>query len=292
VLIVLRAAARAFLAALLGASAACGPPPAPTASAPPVLATAAAPTAGRSPAPATATTAELAIEDLPLVEPDPETLTAICDPDPDQVDPDAGETTMFCFDGLVLGLRAVRAATASTSRRAYLVRAPCPGTHCPTASLGTATVVVWTDTGTFLVRLDSAVDTVSFPELLVVDPWPVAGPLASPAAKREALAGAPAIVATRTPYPYCGRSSNDAPVEVLRCFRDSVLLGRPVEAIQQSFGIEGDEVIDLYRFDGAGAISRYERSGNRWFQQQGTMILGPRAGTWSFDPWDEGDVVN
>jgi len=109
--------------------------------------------------------------------------------------------------------------------------------------------------------------------------------------RREVLDTAPAVVATRPRYPYCGRATFDAPQDVLTCFRDSVLLGRPAEAILASFGVEGGEVIDVVRFDGGGAITRYEQADGRWVSQRGGLILNVAGGSWAFDPWDSGQVL-
>ena len=106
---------------------------------------------------------------------------------------------------------------------------------------------------------------------------------------RETFANAPAEVAARKPYPYCGRAVYDEPTDVITCFLDRVLLGLPVEAVQVSFGTEGGEVSDILRFDGKGAITRYRFVEGRWIGQRGGLVLGAPNGSWSFDPW--GDAV-
>jgi hypothetical protein len=282
---------------IVAVSAACGsPPPAPSASLDHTAAALTPTSSAAAPATASASAAAtsqptIAIADLPVVDPDPATLTAICDPDPNQLEPDAGDTSVFCSDGVRLGLRAVRAASPGNATRAYLMRPGCAAAPCPADALDTATVVLWTGTGAFSVHIDSRLDAVGVPQPVLVDPWPAPVGFASPAVKREGVAGAPAVVATRAPYPSCGRAANDAAAAVLSCFRSLVLLGRPAELVQSSVATEGGQIIDLFRFSGTGAITRYEQSEGRWVEQHGGMILGARDGTWSFDPWDEGVVL-
>jgi hypothetical protein len=288
-----RAARVLLLSGIVAVSAACGsPPPAPRSSVQgaPTAPTPTGSAAASATAPATSQLT-IAIADLPLVEPDPETLTAICDPEPNQIDPDAGETSVFCFDGVRLGLRATRTAILGPIRRAYLMRAACAPSPCPSDALDTATVALWTDGGVVTVRIDSRLDTVGVPQPLLVDPWPAVAGVTSPAVKRESLVGAPAVVASRTPYPSCGHAANDAAAAVLSCFRSLVLLGRPAEMVQSAVATEGGQIIDLFRFSGMGAITRDEQAEGRWIEQRGSMILGARDGTWSFEPWDEGVVL-
>lgn len=287
----LRAALTGVLAGMLSA-AACGPLPSPATSTLPGATATVAPAPPRSAVPSATSAALLEIADLPPVDPDAATLTAICDPDPNQLHPDIGETRLFCFDAIAIGIRVVRAVTDATSRRAYLLRPTCAEAPCPTSLLQTATVVVWTDAGTFAVQIDATLETVAVPESNVSGPWPFAGLFTSPAAKLGSLPAAPAAIAARSAYPYCGRASNEVPLEVFACFRNSVVSGKRAEAVIVSFGTEGNEVIDLFRFDGVGAITRYQWSAGDWVHERGGMILGPREGTWSFDPWGSGEAVH
>jgi hypothetical protein len=285
-LTLLRVATTCVLAGSMALTAACGTaPPSPPAG---THGTPAGPTPGAS-GPVESGLGQIAIEDLPPLEPDPATLTAVCDPQPDQLDPDAGEGSLFCLDGIMLGLRAVRTTTDAIVRRAYLVRPDCP-VPCSGAPLDTANVVVWTDLGTFVVRVDARAEAVSIPQLTVTDPWPRPAQFTSPGVDREELPGAPVAVAERDPYPYCGRADAGTAQEPLRCFRASVLLGQPAEVIQHVAGIEG-QVIDVLRFDGAGAVTRLEWADGRWVRQRGGIVLGPGEGSLDFVPWAGGEVI-
>jgi len=282
---------RWFLAALAVVTAACGVSlprdSAPAASpAPP----GASPSSPRSTGPA-ATAQVIEIDDLPLVTPDPETLTAICDPSPSQVDPNAGETTLFCFDSVVLGLRAVRLVTSAPVMRTYLVRTGCPPVPCRSDGLDTGTLVAFTADATFAVLLDSRLGTVPAPTRVSGNPWPTAGLFTSPPVGRENVLPAPRAVASRSPLPSCGRATLADPRLGLACFRSSVLLGKRAEIIREAPATDGGVVIEVIRFDGAGAITRYQRTDARWIKQLGGIVLGPTEETWDFDPWDAGVVL-
>jgi hypothetical protein len=288
-----------LLAASVVVAAACGGPvPAPSMPAAPSTATsttataqpAASPTIPRSPGPA-ATAPAIDIDDLPLVTPDPATLTAVCDPSPNQLDPNAGETTLFCFDSVVLGLRAMRLATSAPVRRAYLVRTGCPPVPCASDGLDTGTLVAFTGGATFAVLLDSRVATVPPPIPVSGNPWPTVGLFTSPPIGRENVLPAPPTVASRTPLPSCGRATLADPDQGLACFRSSILLGKPAEVIRESPATDGGVVIEVVRFGGTGAITRYQRTDGRWVEQVGGIVLGPTEQTWDFDAWDGGVVL-
>lgn len=269
-----------FCGTLLVATACGVPQPTPTATIGTSDSPSAAPTAGAS---------RIALEDLPVVDPDPTVLTALCDPDPAQINPEAGDTSVFCHDAVVVGLRAASTAAAGPITRLYVRRPICAAMPCSQDELSTVTVLAWDAIGMVAVRIDKRLDTVSQPERLTLDLWPPPGTVPAPEVGREELDAAPAAVATRTPYPYCGRATYDTPQKVLTCFRDSVLGGRRAEAIQVSFGTEGGEVIEIVRFDGSGAITRYQQADGRWVRQRGSLILGAPGRSWTFDPWDEGE---
>jgi len=268
-----------FGATLLIASACSVPPPAPATPASTRQAPATGPTASAA--------ARVGIDDLPIVALDPALLTVVCDPEPAQREPDAGETTIFCHDAVALGLRAASRATAGPITRIYLQRPACAATPCSLDDLSSATVIAWGAAAIVAVRLDSRLDTLAPPERLAVGAWPEAGTNPTPSVGREIFDPAPDVVASRTPYPYCGRSTYDRPQDVLACFRDSVLLGRRAEAIQRSVGTEGGEVVDIVRFAGSGALTRYRQAEGRWIQQRGSLILGVPGGSWAFEAWDE-----
>jgi hypothetical protein len=221
------------------------------------------------------------------VELDPAVLTALCDPEPAALTPDAGETTLFCLDGLSLGLRAFRVVSPGNITRAYLSRPACTAYPCSVDELSSATVFGWTAEAALHVEIDSRFDSVSTPVAAVNAPWPVTDHPEEPPVQRIELAGAPQLIADREPFPYCGRSQDDDPADVLTCFRASVLDGRRAEMIRESVGVEGG-VVELFRFNGDGAILRYLSADGVWRDQAGTMVLGVGPAAWSFDPWTGG----
>ncbi len=258
---------------------------------PPTIVSTSPTSASPSPAATANSGSRVAIADLPIVEPDPGLLTAICDPEPIQLDPEAGDTSVFCQDAVVLGFRAASGTTPGPITRIYVRRPTCAATPCSTDELSTATVIAWGAAAVVAIRIDSRLDSVPPPQRLFDDPWPRPNIVPAPEVQREILDSAPEEVATRTTFPYCGRATYDTPQEVLACFRDSVLLSRRAEVIQVSFGTEGGEVLDIVRFNGTGALTRYQEADGRWTVQRGSLILGAPGGSWTFNPWDEGDAV-
>ena len=244
------------------------------------------PTAAASASPSPIPSSSLVIDALPTVPPDPATLTTVCDPEAAQVSLDAGEATIFCVDGVQVGLRAISSVTTAPIERLYFHRPTCVAIPCTPDELGTATVVGWTASEAFSVGLDSRLDTVATPVQGAAAPWPVAGSSAAPAAKRLDLGGAPKEVADRTPYPFCGEAEIGEPASVTVCFRDAVLSGRSAEMIEHVFSTEGDPVTWLFRFGGHGAVTRYMAEKGHWQRQAGSMILGVTSTSWDFDPWD------
>ncbi len=230
----------------------------------------------------------IAIEDLPVIDPDPAVVTAVCDPEPIQVHPDAGDSTVFCNDAVVLGFRAASTVAIGSITRIYLQRPTCAASPCSYQDLNTATVLVWDTAGVVAVRVDSRLDAVTRPERITIAAWPSPVTNPNPETRREDVGPAPGPVAARTAYPFCGRATYDTPEEVHACFRDSVLLGRRVEVIQLTFGTEGREVIDIVRYDGAGALTRYRNADGDWVVQRGGLILPAPGGSWAVDPWDSG----
>jgi hypothetical protein len=171
--------------------------------------------------------------------------------------------------------------------RLYLQRPPCQATPCTEDQLSTVTVTGWTTTDSFKVALDSRLTTIEMPTPDTGATWPAARSSIALAIERPVLEGAPAEIAGRTPYPYCGEAELSQPETVTGCFRDAVLSGRPAEFIDRLVATEGGEVIRLYRFDGRGALLIYQHSDGRWFGQAGSMILGFTPGAFDFDPWWE-----
>src|SRR5262245_27707804 len=84
----------------------------------------ATPASTRSPAPSAATTPTpsvlLPFDDLPEGSLEHEGATLICDADPDQLDINAGQTLAPCYDGLLMGLRALLTAGGNLFDRLYL----------------------------------------------------------------------------------------------------------------------------------------------------------------------------
>jgi len=234
----------------------------------------------------------LAIDDLPpLAGLDPASLTAACDPEPAQATPLAGEATIFCGDGLLLGLRALSTVGTTSFGHLYLQRPVCAATPCTTDELSVATVTGWSSDGGFSVRLDSRLSSTGVPVPDASTVWPAVGASAVPAPARPEIPGAPSEIAGRVAYPYCGEAELGDPTTTLGCFRDSVLGGWKAELVQKVFGTEGGELTWVYRFDGQGAITRYAGSGGTWQRQSGTLILGTTPLAWDFDPWPDTDVT-
>ena len=223
------------------------------------------------------------VDTLPRVFPDPATQTAVCDPQASQLDTDYGEATIACYDGIVLGLRALSTLSSSPIERLYLQRPTCAAKPCTEDELSTATVTGWTATDAFSVGLDSREKTV---EVLPAPAaaWPE-GTSATPGVDRPVIESAPPEIAARPAYPYCGEAELGQPEAITGCFRDAVLAGRPAELVDRYVGTEEGPITRLYRFDGRGAIASYLHDGRRWSRQAGSLILGFTPGAFDFDPW-------
>jgi len=249
------------------------------------------PSSSPSPSPA----APLDIASLPEASLDPSTITVLCDPTPGQTNMDAGESMFGCTDGLLLALRAIRTVATGPVTRLYLRRAACPSGPCTPDKLDTAVVLGWTTAGWVSVALDSRLTTVTAPQPVPVPAaaWPeLPGPPPISAIQRPVIPGAPREVATRTPYPFCGRDDTAVALNpaAARCFIDSVVTGRPAEFIEQVYDTEGGADLQLYRFSGQGAPVRYEGEAGLWYRQAGGLILSPPPPTpvgVGFEPWPE-----
>ena len=293
--------ARGWLArsvALVFVVSACGSTPAPTATASPSSEASRTPTAvAATPSPVAATTrpvASLTIDDLPRVELADVDATAVCDPVPSQTNIEAGESGIYCSDGLGLALRAVRTVTRDPVTRLYLHRPECAVVPCSDDELSTATVAIWTATDAFSIGLDSRLESVALAAAAQDADWPAPGNGHAPQTSRPSLDGAPDDLAGRDPYPFCGRAEIGDPPEVVGCFRDAVLAGRKAEMIERVYGTEGGEMLWIYRYDGSGRLVRYSHdqtisgdggSADSWGRSEGAMILGITPLTWDFDPW-------
>ena len=233
----------------------------------------------------------LEVAALPRVSLDPAANTAVCDPEPASANLDAGETTIFCRDSLELAVRALTAAGFAPIQRLYLHRPVCAATPCSANELNAAIVVGWTASGPSSVAIDarSSLVRVTTPDPSIA--WPATGTSTAPAVDRPEIAGAPAEIAQRTPYPFCGHADMGQPASVEGCFRDAVLAGRPAELLERVFSTEGDPVDWLDRFDGLGAVVRYASESGGWTRQAGSMIVYADPNAWSFDPWPETTTV-
>jgi len=245
-----------------------------------------------SPSPSPSTAAVLDIATLPDVSLDPSIVTALCDPAPGQVNLDAGESTIACPDVLVLALRAFATAVTAQVTRLYLLRPACPTVPCTADELDTGVVLGWTSQGAMSVELDSRLTTVTAPVPEPAAAWPDPGTPTVPAIQRPVFPRAPAEVATRTPYPFCGRDDTAVALKpaAALCFIDAVIAGRPAEFIERVYDTEGDAILWLYRFSGRGAPLRYEEEAGVWSRHAGGLILPPPppapVGV-DFEPWPE-----
>jgi hypothetical protein len=233
----------------------------------------------------------LAIDVLPQASFDAAMLTTVCDPEAAQATLLAGDATVFCSDGLLLGLRALQTLSSRPFTRLYFRRPVCKATPCTADELGIATVMGSSAEAIFAVRIDSRLQTI---DVLVPDgarAWPPAGLSRPPAVARPDVGAAPAEITARVPYPFCGKADLGDPTTTLGCFRDAVVAGRPAELVQTVFGTEGGTLTWLYRFDGRGAVTRYAGSDGKWQRQSGTLILGITPLAWDFDPWPDTDVA-
>ena len=227
----------------------------------------------------------LAIDELPRVELADVDATAVCDPEPSQANLDAGESTIYCSDGLALAVAVVRTVTQDPVIRLYLHRPTCASVPCSEDDLSTAEVTIWTGSLVLSVQLDSRLESVPQPVVSSNDVWPAPGSEPEPPVSRPSIQGAPRAVADRDPYPFCGRAEMYEPPDVLGCFRDAVLTGRKAEMINRVYGTEGGEILWIYRYDGVGRLLRYQQDGSNWGTHEGAMILGITPQTWDFDPW-------
>lgn len=233
----------------------------------------------------------LDINGLPAGDLDPAALTVVCDPDPDQALPRGGASQLFCADTARLGIRAMATLTGQPVSRIYIQRPVCPALPCFDAELDSATVTAWTDAGSTSFAFDIRQLTIPTPTADPAARWPSLS-MAAPSVDRPVFKGAPHVLATRTPYPFCGTTTDQGPPDIANCFLSGVLEGRPVEMVDRSFGIEGGMVISIYRFDGAGAIHSIVSVEHRWIRVDGGVIINPGGAGWSFDSWADETSLN
>lgn len=267
----------ALVALTLAACTAAPTPPARSATSAPI----ASPPPSRSASPSPPPVIYLDPSQLPSASLATEGATLVCDPDPAQVSTGAASSNVICYDALALALRAFHTVVPAVDRL-YLQRPSCPASPCPSPQLDLATVLAWSGSQALAVTVDGAHDRVSAPTPDMAAQWPDASG-SPPTTLRPSIAGAPTSVRNRPPFPFCG----DATVvgsSAYACFLDQVLEGRPAELLDR-FAVSGG--VEVLRFDGQGLIERFAEWPDGWFQDGGSVILGPTAATWSLDNWVE-----
>ena len=268
------------MVALLLGIAACATPyssPAPT---PTLLASATlVPTPSQTPYHSPSSTTFLDPDLLPQASLEEEGATLVCDPEPSQLNSNAGKTLVPCYDGLLLGLRALKSAIDGVDRL-YLRRPGCAAIPCTPLELGTATVTGWSGGSATSVTVDWERLQITVPERDPLATWPSPNSITSPPISRPAIDGAPDIVRDRDPYPFCGDVERDG-LAAERCFLDLVLGGLSAEMLDRLDVTGGTQV---FRFGGQGLIVRYAEFPDGWYRDAGSVILGT-AGGWSFDNW-------
>ncbi len=234
---------------------------------------------------------ELDVDALPRASFDPVRLTAVCAPESDLLQRDPPRRAIFCSDSrgdaLSVGLAAIQTVVDGPIDRLYLEWPTCPATGCTDDDFQTATVVGWSNGNAYSTVVDARLLRVPVPTPEDSIEWPAFGPSEAPPVQRPTIKNAPAEIADRTPYPFCGRAELGDPPEVDGCFRDAVLAGRPAEMIERVYGTEGGVILRLYRFAGHGAIIGYQHGEGRWIRQFGTMLLSNYEAHWDMGPWDQ-----
>ena len=223
----------------------------------------------------------LDLDALPAVSLEDADATAICDPDP------SAFGDVFCYDGLELGHRALRTVMTSVDRL-YLNRPACASGICIPDQVNRVRVIGWSGDEAYTVLMDWDANTITVPIPSAAAAWPAAISSIAPAVRRPSLDNAPAEIANREPYPFCGRAQpiglrSDTPEKVARvnainsCFFDGVLAGRPVEMIEITAITEQPA---MFRFGGPGPVIRYleKREGpivkRGWYRAEGPIVLG------------------
>lgn len=236
------------------------------------------------PSPSPSTAALLDVEDLPNASLSDEGATLICDPEANQLHPDAGDTVILCYDGLLLGLRALRTAVP-TVERLYLRRQTCAQVPCSASELSVVQVTGWANGSALTTTIDAQAQsvTVPFPDVSVA--WPTVASDAPPV-ERPVIDGAPGELVHRDPYPFCGDATKD--VSAATCFLAAVLAARPAELWDLAAVAQTRFVL---RFDGQGLVTRYRERNEGWVRERGSVVLGPE-GTWALDNWESAVAAN
>ena len=240
-------------------------------------------------APATTAAAPIDVETLPMAQPDPAVLTAVCDAPPGIMFPGAGDTAFPCADGIRTGYR-VLAALAGTPTRMRLAYPACASAPCSRDALSTATVSGWIGSSpwSIVLRVDqSGVVTATAPARGADAAWPTVD-AAVAAVARPAIDGAPQEVARREAYPFCGTIAPGADPQLLpawRCFAAATLAGRRAELAVHPVATEGAPLVELLRFGGEGSPVAYTGAGGSWSVSRVALVM-PASDTlpWGSDP--------
>jgi hypothetical protein len=215
---------------------------------------------------------------LPEASLDKEKATLLCDPEQNQSDSQAGETVVFCYDGLLLGLRAL-STTMDHVDRLYLRRTPCATSPCTSTELAIIVVTGWLGPAPTSVTIDFDHSSATVPYADPTAAWPTPTSPVTPPVERPKVAGAPTEVLQREPFPFCGDAAQDRHT-AMTCFLDAVAAGRPAEMLDV-FDVSGGQ--EVFRYSGAGPVSRYAKFAEGWFKDSGAIVLGTGLGGWSYD---------
>jgi len=223
----------------------------------------------------------------PELGPELAAAVAVCDPSPAALQTEPVEELLFCGDGLKLGLRAIRTATREPIERAYLRLPTCAG-PCTRPELSTGSLTAWTSSGPWTTDLDAVAGTATVPRPDDTASWlAIQAPI--PEIARPRIADGPAELANRKPLPYCGHSELGEPAAVPRCFLAAVLAGRPAEAVDTSYGVEGGTILRVLRFGGFGPVLAWEQEVDSngehtgWNRYPAAIVLAPHGADWKLD---------
>lgn len=262
-------------------------PPTPTAApgATATLAVTPSPAATQAtPEPSASAVVYLDRDTLPPAPLEDEDATSICDPEAEQFDANAGETVVHCYQGSLLGLRALHTAAPSIDRL-YLRRTRCLQVPCSATELNVVTVTGWTGSVALSVVLDDEESTVTAPTSDPTAVWPRPPDAETPAVERPDIPTAPKVVRNREPYPCCGEAPDSDSSPERQCFVAAVLDGRAAEMTYRPF-ITGPIVI--LRFDGQVPILAYSETPSTWQKSIGSLVFGITSQQWDYQNWPVG----
>jgi hypothetical protein len=229
-------------------------------------------------------------EDLPVVELEDSGAIAVCDPDP------SAFGDVFCYDGLRLGLRALRTLVPKVDRL-YLNRPGCAAGSCIPDQVNKVRVIGWVGADAFTVFIDWDESAITEPVPGAPVAWPAAKSSIAPPVARPSIEGAPREVREREAHPFCGRAKpgdNERELAISACFFDAVLEARPVEMIVIT---DITRTPAIFRFDGQGMVVRYmeyhdDRFNSRgWHRAEGPVSLGHSV-YHGLNPDDEGVKID